>query len=80
MTGEKNRRSLFTLANAVYVESLGNNTNKLGTSSKFFPVSMEGHETVCDIQGCWANSDDFSGKSLELIFVIIRIFSQILTT
>ena len=43
------------------------------------------------IQGCWANSDgansddransdDFLGKSLELIFVIIPTFSQILAT
>ena len=42
------------------------------------------------LQGCWANSDgansddransdDFLGKSLELIFVIIPTFSQILT-
>ena len=32
------------------------------------------------IQGCWANSDNFLGKSLEFIFVIIATFSQILAT
>ena len=46
---------------------------------------------ICSLQGCWANSDgansddransdDFLGKSLELIFVIIPTFSQILAT
>ena len=51
----------------------------------------ENEMNKCNLQGCsadsdgansddWANSDDFLGKSLELIFVIIPTFSQILAT
>ena len=50
----------------------------------------ENEMNKCNLQGCladsdgansddWANLDDFLGKSLELIFVIIPPFPQILT-
>ena len=45
----------------------------------------ENEMNKCNLQGCsadsddWTNSDDFLGKSLELIFVIIPPFPQILT-
>ena len=50
-------------------------------------LALKGRQTnlIFMLQGCWANSDDransddFLGKSLELIYVITPTFSQILT-
>ena len=59
--------------------------------SSLFCVNLEQTLYNSSLQGCWANSDgansddransdDFLRKSLELIFVIIPTFSQILAT